>query len=818
LPASEENVDAITESTSPNTVQSNNHHLLAYSLIHVDTSDPGNVEFEIVPVRSSSMHLNILKLLETGICTDCFKIVGSNFPEPGILDVDIEITHPFSELKYTIFDVRGILMFNGSHLFPESGLTMSDSSMGDRELLNAEGYTQLYNGSTLGMAGDFFTFYEGKFATPTVPDADLNGFIRHITDLPVNIRNALYSGDSITRTYRIGLAAGEFAIGYAVDASWELADPGPVFDPMTQFPITANCVEPWNIVASGLALIDDGSTTLSIDVYDWEGMDTISAVYVECPELFTGQVAASFLQDGPGYTIYETVISNDFGAPVGSYDALISAEAVENATSSDWVDLTAYNIHNIDVVLPIGGGTLLWAKRAGGTSKAVAIGITTLSDDSFVVTGHFWGSATFGTGEPNETVLVSHGYNDIFIARYNPDGTLVWAKNVGGLKRDKGIGITTLSDDSTVVTGRFDESSTFGEGEPNETVLVSHGSRDIFIARYFPDGTLAWAKRAGGSGTDYGFGITALSDTSTVVTGCFRVSATFGEGEANETVLVTNGGYDIFLARYNPDGTLEWAKRAGGYKDREGGSGITTLSDNSVVITGNFNSTATFGEGEPNETILVANGYWHEIFIARYNPDGTLAWAKRESGTGNCSGTGITTLSDDSTVVTGRFRGTMTFGEGEPNETVLVTDGGYDIFIARYNPDGSLAWAKSAGSYYGDHGISLTTLSDNSFAVTGYFNISATFGEGEPNETVLVSEGDRDLFVARYNPDGTLDWVIRAGGINVDEGFGIASLSDNSLVVTGRYRDIATFGQDELNQTVLTSAGSYDIYIARFMP
>jgi hypothetical protein len=170
------------------------------------------------------------------------------------------------------------------------------------------------------------------------------------------------------------------------------------------------------------------------------------------------------------------------------------------------------------------------------------------------VTGYFNGSATFGPGEPNQTVLTSAGSNDIFIAHYNPDGTLAWAERAGGASSyaDEGLGITTLSDNSTVVTGNFYESATFGEGEPNQTVLTSAGTYDIFIARYNPDGTLAWAKRAGGASEyDYGYGITTLSDDSTVVTGVFEISAIFGPGEPNETVLTSAGYRDIFIARFN---------------------------------------------------------------------------------------------------------------------------------------------------------------------------------------------------------------------------------------------------------------------------
>ncbi|MCX6645479.1 MAG: hypothetical protein NTY09_03850, partial [bacterium] len=70
----------------------------------------------------------------------------------------------------------------------------------------------------------------------------------------------------------------------------------------------------------------------------------------------------------------------------------------------------------------------------------------------------------------------------------------------------------------------------------------------------------------------------------------------------------------------------------------------------------------------------------------RYNPDGTLAWAKRAGGaSGDDSGRGITALSDNSTVVTGGFHDSAKFGPGEPNETILESAGGRDIFIARFS-------------------------------------------------------------------------------------------------------------------------------------
>jgi len=66
-------------------------------------------------------------------------------------------------------------------------------------------------------------------------------------------------------------------------------------------------------------------------------------------------------------------------------------------------------------------GDLVWMKQATVTAGNAVAGYP---DGSSVVVGSFVGSGVFGSGEPNEATLVSAGSNDVFVARYNADGTL----------------------------------------------------------------------------------------------------------------------------------------------------------------------------------------------------------------------------------------------------------------------------------------------------------------------------------------------------------------------------------------------------------
>lgn len=339
-------------------IQPSGRFLISGGYIYFDVSNPADPKHEIIPIRESAIHLNILKFLEVNPCDDCFNVVGLNFPEPGILDFDIEIKHPFPDtsLDFSVFDVRGIIMLNGSYIFPESGKRITDQYLGDGGILTADGYTSLYNGSTVSAPiGDLQKYFEGNLATPDIPNSDINAYLIFKTDDLSNDRNAFYAGDSVVRTFSLKIPSNQFVLGYAVDANWDVPLESPVDDPITDFPITANCPEAWKINVmedpTGEVLTDcGGSLGLVIDIYDWQGKDTSHPVLLECPELFDGTIEALHKSDEPDFTTYEAVITNEKDAAPGEYPCLISVEASENDPSGQpWLDLTAYQLFSVVV-------------------------------------------------------------------------------------------------------------------------------------------------------------------------------------------------------------------------------------------------------------------------------------------------------------------------------------------------------------------------------------------------------------------------------------------------------------------------------------
>lgn len=335
-------------------------------------------------------------------------------------------------------------------------------------------------------------------------------------------------------------------------------------------------------------------------------------------------------------------------------------------------------------------GTLVWATSAGARLWNQGLGVAALPDGGVLMAGYFEERATFGRGTPQETHLkwpAGEG-KSYFVARYSPEGALMWARQIGTRNFGPLIRIRALPDGGALVAGWLEGEAIFGKGEPGETKLAAGGAWAYFLARYRPDGMLVWAKGAGGpvwsGATGGGFGL--LPDGSALATGKFGEQATFGAGEPGATTLTAEGGITAFLARHRPDGTLQWVKRiatpSGWAECRP--IAVAALPDGGVVVAGKLMGEAVFGPGEPHQTTLKSAGL-NDVFAMKYGSDGRLTWARRFGGPGQDGATSVAVLADGRVAVTGSFEGTVGVLTGQPALTAASALG--DLSVACFRVD-----------------------------------------------------------------------------------------------------------------------------------
>ncbi|MBW6514231.1 MAG: SBBP repeat-containing protein [Candidatus Syntrophosphaera sp.] len=430
----------------------------------------------------------------------------------------------------------------------------------------------------------------------------------------------------------------------------------------------------------------------------------------------------------------------------------------------------------------------LWVESTGSTEYDVGYGVSTDSAGNSYVIGYFEESVTFG-----DLTLTSAGSSDIFVAKLGPSGNWIWARRAGGLMPDFGYGISTDNTGNSYITGYFMFTADFGA-----TTLTSDSfSADIFVAKLDADGNWLWAKRAGGSLLDHGYGITHDSNGNCYLTGFFMGTADFGS-----LSLVSSGYRDVFVAKLDTSGEWIWAESAGGPND-ETGYGIATDGGGNCFVTGGFADTAQFGS-----ISLTANGSTGDIFVAGLNAGGNWIWANRagESGSPDVYGDygyGIASDSNGNCYVTGIFYGPADFGN-----TNLTGGGSGSIFAAKLGAAGNWLWATDAvGNYSGD-GFGICVDDNGNSFVTGGFGGTAEFGA-----TNLTHYGSIDIFVAKLSAGGNWIWAVQAGGSSSEWAQAIALDNAGNSFVTGHFWNTADFGSTEV-----TSSGEGDIFIAKLSP
>jgi hypothetical protein len=434
----------------------------------------------------------------------------------------------------------------------------------------------------------------------------------------------------------------------------------------------------------------------------------------------------------------------------------------------------------------------LWAKSAGNNSYDYAQSLRVDSLGNSYVTGYFSLNISFDGGS---TVLTSAGSSDMYIAKYDPSGNMVWSRRAGGSDGDMATGIAVDRAGNSYVVGYFKSASlVFGS-----TTLTNAGGNtyDLFLVKYDSDGNVVWAHSAGGIGDDRAQAVAVDTLGNVFVAGYF-VSAAITVGN---TTLTNTGALDMFILKADSDGDVQWAKSSSSTTSGwENAFGIAVDDDGNSFVTGDFNGTsATFGN------VILSGGANSNVFVVKYSPTGTVVWANRAGVNSDNKAAAVAVDTAGNCYVTGYFKGsTIVFGA-----TTLTNAGHADTYLVKYSPNGVPLWAKSAGGAQEDGGSALAVDRLGQVYYAGYYKSpSLTFGS---NTLTNAASGTYDIFVIEYAPDGSIAWAKTAGGTGDDHVNTIAVDTLRNFFLAGY------FGSPSLvfGTTTLTCAGSTDVFVTK---
>ncbi|HLG33482.1 MAG TPA: T9SS type A sorting domain-containing protein, partial [Bacteroidia bacterium] len=420
----------------------------------------------------------------------------------------------------------------------------------------------------------------------------------------------------------------------------------------------------------------------------------------------------------------------------------ISTDASDNVYVGGWFqdsisfDTYVFNYgHGVFLTKYDSIGNLQWAKCGAslGTNQGVASGVTTDSIGNSYLTGWFNGSIVF-----DSDTLVSITPNDLFVAKYNSSGNLIWAKSMGSNAIFyPTIGITLDRMENIYLTSCFTSQFIFG----TDTLIASGAGANYFVAKCDSSGNALWARSAthtcGGSQS-----LSVAADASASI----YISGTFGNTSCSMMVgsdtLVSLGLYNIFIAKYDSSGNALWAKSAGG-TGYDKAFFITADTIGNVYATGTFSSASiAFGSSTITNTSGNSDG-----FLAKYDSSGNALWAKSIGGSNLISYCVASDKQNKIYVCGGSFQPTDTVVTFD-TLTVYYPGGTIDpFFVAGYDSSGQILFAKILASGSDDQNAITVSASGSIYVTSDYYQVNP-FIIG--NDTLILN-GEENVFVAKLS-------------------------------------------------------------------
>ncbi|MEO1131189.1 MAG: SBBP repeat-containing protein [Cyanobacteria bacterium J06639_1] len=378
----------------------------------------------------------------------------------------------------------------------------------------------------------------------------------------------------------------------------------------------------------------------------------------------------------------------------------------------------------------------------GTTSRDIPNGIVVDADGDVIVVGSTSGDLD---GDGASTY---EGIADAWVAKYDPDGNLLWFDQFGSEGYDSASNVTVDGDGNVYVTGQT--TGYLGE-EPGG---VNQGARDYWLAKYDTDGNQIWIEQA-----------TETNDFDSFV---------IDPRDGTEVEVPATVQDELFDVSFGVETDSEGNIYQGGLVDRG-------VSLDAIVISGQIIETP--GE-DPQPVSLRAED---DFFLNKYDSDGNLTWRREYGNLGLFDEQYDIAVDDDADFIyaTGWTYGDLGSIDGETDEFL----GFYDVWLAQFDAEnGDLIWLEQFGSDEFEFSWGVEVDSQGNAYAVGW-----TYGDITDNDKTVLGNTEADIWISKFNNEGTQLWtqqfgtpgddvaLIGAFQIGPDDGLYLAGYTDNDL-------------------------------------
>ncbi len=393
-------------------------------------------------------------------------------------------------------------------------------------------------------------------------------------------------------------------------------------------------------------------------------------------------------------------------------------------------------------------GEFVWALTwgvAGGNGWGN--GVSCDNAGNVIVMGTFRGANCDFDPGPGTDYHSTTGMYDCYLSKFNSDGDLLWCRTWGGTYYESSGSPQIDGSDNIYVMGGFRSSSVDFDPGSGTDWRFNAGGDDCWLSKFNSSGEFQWVRTWGAGGWDTAYDGAADSSGNVYVAGRFQGTVDFdpGSGTDNHTAV----DYDLFLTKFDTNGTHEWAATWDGIAGWNSGATVA-LNGTNVYCGGYFIGTVDFDPGVGTDYHTSAGN--NDCFVSRFNVSGIFQEVAVWGGTGNDVVNGLAIDSVGNVLVCGQFFDFADFDPGTGTEN-RTSNGYYDIFLSKLDSSLEYIWVQTWGGSQSDYGADCAVGPGDVVYSTGFFNATVDFDPG-PTVEDWTSNGSADVYIVKVMDDG----------------------------------------------------------------
>ncbi|CAI8305556.1 MAG: Uncharacterised protein [Polaribacter sp. SA4-10] len=331
-------------------------------------------------------------------------------------------------------------------------------------------------------------------------------------------------------------------------------------------------------------------------------------------------------------------------------------------------------------------------------------------------------------------------------------GEITAIKNYGGSKNDVANAVVKTLDGGAVVLG-------YTQSINGNITDKTTENFDFWVLKLDAESNIQWSKTFGGTNDDRGNDIIQTNDGGYAILGYSTSS--------DQDVSENAGSQDFWMIKLNANGSISWSKTFG-YTGADFGTTLLQTADNSYLITGVLDVTASGGQGNSQRH---AGG---DIWAIKLSENGELQWSKYFGGSFTDAPFGVVETEDHNFIIAG--------SSDSGDVDISNNNGSYDFWVLKIASNGSLLWERSFGGSEIDEGRAITTTNDGNFIIVG--------DTRSADKDVSNNNGAADVWIIKMNTDGNLIWEKTIGGTSFDVARSVSKTQDGGFIISGSSRSL----------------------------